>query len=282
LSEGRLSGGACYIHGTGAAEQRRLSRLNDLLNAGSLRELAPRAGERVLDVGCGQGQLARAISRATGVQVVGVERDAAQAARARALASEAGEGGLLDVRLGDAAELPLAAAEVGAFDVAHARFVLEHVRDPLAVVRAMVRAVRPGGRVVLSDDDHDLLRLHPEPPGLRPAWEALVRAYDRNGSDPFVGRRLPSLLHAAGAAPRRITWVFFGACAGEPDFPGFVENLAQNLLGARDLVAATGLEAGAVDAAAEALDAFGRRPDAAIWYAMAWAEGVRTPGARSR
>ena len=39
------------------------------------------------------------------------------------------------------------------------------MRDPLAVVRQMVRAVKPGGRVVLADDDHDLLRLWPEPPG---------------------------------------------------------------------------------------------------------------------
>jgi SAM-dependent methyltransferase len=271
-----LSDGAGYIHGSGAEEQRRLSRLNDLLNAGSLRELAPRPGERVLDVGCGQGQLARAIARATGVRVVGVERDPAQAARAGTLAAEAGEGELLDVRVGDGADPPLAPSERGRFDVAHARFLLEHVQDPLAVVRAMVQAVRPGGRVVLADDDHDLLRLHPEPPGLRPVWEAFVRTYDRNRTDPYVGRRLPSLLHAAGAAPRRITWVFFGACAGEPDFPGFVENLVQNLLGASDLVAGTGLvDASAVAAAAGALDAFGRRPDAAIWYAMAWAEGVR-------
>ena len=271
-----MTGAPRYIHGSGAEEQRRLARLNELLNAGSLRELAPRPGERVLDVGCGQGQLSRAIARATGVRVVGVERDPDQADRARALAAAAGEGGLLDVRLGDAAHPPLAPGEGGAFDVAHARFVLEHVRDPLAVVRALVAAVRPGGRVVLSDDDHDLLRLHPEPPGVRPVWEAFVRTYDRNGTDPYVGRRLPALLHAAGAAPRRITWVFFGACAGEPGFAAFAENLAQNLVGARDLVAATGLvDAEGVDRAAEALAAFARRPDAAIWYGMAWAEGIR-------
>jgi cyclopropane fatty-acyl-phospholipid synthase-like methyltransferase len=56
-----------YIHGTHPDEQARLSLLNDLLNRGSLRELQLQGGERVLDVGCGLGQLARAsgISRAT-------------------------------------------------------------------------------------------------------------------------------------------------------------------------------------------------------------------------
>jgi 2-polyprenyl-3-methyl-5-hydroxy-6-metoxy-1,4-benzoquinol methylase len=48
---------------------------------------------------------------------------------------------------------------MGHFDVAHARFLLEHVPDPLVIVRTMVRAVRPGGRVILADDDYEGLRL---------------------------------------------------------------------------------------------------------------------------
>ena len=51
--------------------------------------------------------------------------------------------------------------ELGQFDVAHARFVLEHLPDPLLLVRNMAGAVRPGGRVILSDDDYDGLRLWP-------------------------------------------------------------------------------------------------------------------------
>jgi len=267
---------ARYIHGSDPAERRRLARLNDLLNERTLGELTLAAGERVLDLGSGQGQLARAMARATGVPVVAVERDGNQLREARGLAEAAGEGRLLDLRAGDAAAPPLGSGEAGTFDLAHARFLLEHVSDPLAVVRAMVRAVRPGGRIVLADDDHDVLRLHPEPPGVRAAWEALVRSYDRNGTDPLVGRRLPSLLHLAGAEPRRITWVFFGACAGEPDFPAFVDNLAQNLVGAREHILATGLvDAPGLEGAVAGLRSFAARPGAALWYAMAWAEGVR-------
>jgi SAM-dependent methyltransferase len=231
----------------------------------------------VLDVGAGLGQLTRAMARAARRPVVAVERSAEQIAEARRQASEAGEEGLLDLRQGDAATLPLSGDERGSFDVAHTRFLLEHVRDPLAVVRQMVAAVRPGGRVVLADDDHDLMRLYPEPPGFREVFQAFVRGYDRLGNDPFVGRRLPSLLHQAGAAPSRITWVFFGACAGEPGFRGIADNLVQVLSGARRLVLEVGIEAAQLDAALAALEAFARRPDAAIWYAMAWAEG-RLPG----
>lgn len=267
-----------YIHGTDPEEQARLSLLNDLVNASCLRELAIARGERILDVGAGLGQLSRAMARAAGAPVVAVERSEEQIARARALAREAGEEGLLELRPGDALSFPLGAAEWGRFDLAHARFILEHVPAPERVVEQMVRAVRPGGRVVLSDDDHSLLRLHPEPPGVRAAWDAFVRTYDRNGNDPYVGRRLAALLHGAGARPRRYTWISVATCAGEPGFEGILENLAGNLRGAREAIAATGaVTAGEVDAAVAALRDFTGRPDAALGYAFPWAEGVR-PG----
>lgn len=266
-----------YIHGTAPEEQARLSNMNELLNRPYLRELALREGDRVLDVGAGLGQLSRAMARASRRPVVAVERSAEQIAEARRQASEAGEEGLLDLRQGDAATLPLSGDERGSFDVAHTRFLLEHVRDPLAVVRQMVAAVRPGGRVVLADDDHDLMRLHPEPPGFHALFQAFIRSYDRLGNDPYVGRRIPSLLHQAGAIPTRITFVFFGACAGDPSFRVVSDNLAQVLIGARELVCGLGIEPAQFEAALEALEAFARRPDAAIWYALAWGEG-RVPG----
>src|SRR5262249_13664238 len=154
------------------------------------------------------------------------------------------------------------------FDVAHARYLLEHVADPLAVVRALVRAVRPGGRVVLTDDDHELLRLWPEPPGLGPLWHAYMRAFDRNRNDPYAGRRLVALLHEAGAAPARNTWIFFGGCAGHPDFEDYVANLAGLLDGFRGPILSAGLlDRASFDDALAALRAWGGRPDAAFWFA---------------
>ncbi|HMB92722.1 MAG TPA: methyltransferase domain-containing protein, partial [Rhodothermales bacterium] len=145
-----------YIHGAQPEEQQRLSLLNDLLNDACLREMRLTGGERVLDVGSGLAQFSRAMARAAGPEgrVLGIERDAAQRAEASRLAIEAGEGDLVTVREGEANALPLHNEEWGTFDVAHTRFLLEHLREPIRVVRQMVRAVRPGGRVVLTDDDH--------------------------------------------------------------------------------------------------------------------------------
>jgi SAM-dependent methyltransferase len=264
-----------YVHGTHAEEQARLSRLNDILNGAHLRELGLRGDERVLDVGAGLGQLARAMAR-TGARVVGVERSDEQRAEAARQAAAAGEADLIDLRAGDALALPLADDEWGTFDVAHARFLLEHVADPLAVVQQMVRAVRPGGRIILADDDHDLLRMHPEPAGLHPVWAAYQRTYDRAGNDPVIGRRLPALLAAAGATPRRATLIYFGACHGDPTFPDFLSNLAIILDTASVAITATGLvSAPAITATTAAIRSLSSHPGAALWYAMPWAEATR-------
>ena len=264
-----MATGAAYLHGTSAAEQGRLSLLNRLMNEASMRELSLRRGDLIVDFGCGLGQLSLEMARAAGTRLVGFEQSAEQLARAERHA-------LLDLRQGDVADPPLTGAEWGSFDVAHARFVLEHVRDPLAVVRQMVRAVRPGGRIVVQDDDHDVFRAWPEPPGFTALWRAFQRSYDRLGCDPFVGRRLVSLLHEAGAQPVRSTWIFFGACAGEPRWPGFVENIHSQLAGARDAMIASGLLGAAeIDTALDAFRAWAARPDAAFWYSICWAEGAK-------
>ena len=265
-----------YVHGTEPIEQRRLSALNRLLNESSLREMAPCRGERVLDVGCGLAQFTRDLARATGVPALGIERSAEQIAEGLRQAREAGEEALIEIRAGDALAPPLTAAEWGAFDIAHARFVLEHVPDPQRVVRHLVRAVKPGGRVVLEDDDHDVLRLAPEPPGVMAVWRSYMRTYDRLGNDPYVGRRLVALLSEAGGAPRRNMWLFFGACAGDERLGALVENMAGLLEGARDPILATGgVDAAGFTEGLATLRAWGKRPDAAFWFARCWAEGVR-------
>jgi SAM-dependent methyltransferase len=225
------------------------------------------------------------MARAAGPRgsVVGIEASAEQIAEARRQAVADGEAGLVELRAGDATDPPLEKREWGTFDVAHARFILEHVSDPLRVVKQMVRAVRPGGRIVLADDDHDVLRLWPEPPGLAEVWRAYVRTYDRNHNDPIVGRRLVQLLHEAGARPKRNTWIFFGACAGQDAFPALVENMATILEGAREAILGPPLLAPDLfDGALRSLRAWGRRPDAAIWFSICWAEGTRPAAARAR
>jgi SAM-dependent methyltransferase len=271
-----------YLHGTEPREQERLARLNDLINRRSLAELGLSGGERILEVGSGLGQFARDMARRAGPRapVLAIERSPAQIRGAVRAALAAREERLVTWRRGDALRLPLRRGEWGTFDLAHARFLLEHVPDPLRVVQGMVRAVRAGGRIVLEDDDHDVLRLWPEPPGFTPLWRAYMRSFDRLGNDPAIGRRLVSLLYEAGATPERNTWIFFGSCSGSPDFAAYVENASGLIRGARPSIVGGGLLPGETfDEALAALDAWKERRDAALWFAIAWAEGRRGPAA---
>jgi 2-polyprenyl-3-methyl-5-hydroxy-6-metoxy-1,4-benzoquinol methylase len=160
--------GSHYTHGASEAEQRRLTALNIRLNSGCIEAGRFEVGERVIDFGAGLGQFSRAIARVTGVPVVGLERSDEQIAEALRQAEADGENSLLEMRQGDIVSPPLSDEELGTFDVAHARFGLEHMPDPLLVVRNMARTVRPGGRVILADDDYETLRLWPEPAGFAP------------------------------------------------------------------------------------------------------------------
>lgn len=269
-----------YLHGTTPAEKDRLARLNQLLNGACLTALALSGGERVLDVGAGLGILGRAIARAApDVRVVGVERDPGQRAAAEGLAAVAGERGLVEWRAGDAHDLPLAPDEWGTFDVAFARYVVEHSPTPARIVAEMTRAVRPGGRVVVIDDDYSLLRVHPEIDGLMRVWDAFCGSVARLGLDPWIGRRLPALLHGAGLEVRRCDWIFFGGCHGEHRFERVVTTFRDMLDGAREHLLADGsLDAGTLDDALTRFASWRESPGAALWYGACLADGRRPAG----
>lgn len=105
------------------------------LGAAVLDMLAPRAGERILDVGCGDGVLTQKLV-AAGCDVVGVDADPAMVAAARAKG--------IDARLGDARAL----AFDGEFDAVFTNAALHWVGQPDVVMAGVKRALKPGGRYV--------------------------------------------------------------------------------------------------------------------------------------
>ena len=245
--------GSFYVHGTEPEEQERLTALNDMMNQASVSELRLEPREKVLDVGFGP-RPADARDGAPHGSARG-RRGAEHGADRRSDAPGARREGRTSRRhpLRRRREPPSRRRRVG--DVRRrAHPLLARARPQSARSRAVDGArLRPGGRIVLEDDDHDLLRLWPEPPGVMPIWNAYMRSYDRAGNDPIVGRRLVQLLHRAGAEPRRNTWLFFGSCSGGPNFTGFVRNLASILRGARAAIVATGFSDDAIHRAVDAL-----------------------------
>jgi SAM-dependent methyltransferase len=263
-----------YIHGSSAEEHERLGWMNALLNARELAAIQPRGDERVLELGAGTGIFARALAEKLPAGcVIGVERDDRQIVAARRTAEGCGN---LELRQGDALNPPLAGGEWGGFDLVHARFLLEHLEDPAGAVGVMLRAARLGGRIVLVDDDHETMRPWPEPPGFVPMWRAYCEQYARRRMDPYIGRRLVALLYGAGARTVRTEMLFFGACAGMPEFNHAADNLIGVLAGAAEAIAEAGsLDRADISSTLAELRSWQRRTDAALWYALPFAEGMK-------
>jgi SAM-dependent methyltransferase len=91
----------------------------------------------VLEVGCGEGELAERLVRELGVPLVALD----QSARMVELARRRG----VDARIGDAQDLPF---EDAAFDVVVAAWMLYHVADLERCLDELARVLRPGGRLV--------------------------------------------------------------------------------------------------------------------------------------
>jgi ubiquinone/menaquinone biosynthesis C-methylase UbiE len=110
-------------------------------------------GMTVADVGTGTGFLAEAAIEG-GARVIGVDISEGMLAQVTSrLAGKAFEG-----RQSDAISLPLAEGEV---DAVLANMFLHHAEDPPSTIRQMVRALKPGGRLVITDADahtHEWLR----------------------------------------------------------------------------------------------------------------------------
>ncbi|MYS83526.1 class I SAM-dependent methyltransferase [Embleya scabrispora] len=161
-----------------------------------LAEWAPAAGGAVLDAGCGTGAVTRRLRRQLadpGTRVVGLDADERLLAVARA---ERPVDGIRYVA-GDVARPPLHPAE---FDLVLARYVFQHLADPVGAARALAGLVRPGGWFAVVDVDAGLWGC--ADPDLSAfsadAYRALGSAQAADGGDRLVARRLPRILRAAG------------------------------------------------------------------------------------
>jgi trans-aconitate methyltransferase len=123
--------------------------------------LAPEPGEKILDLGCGDGVLTAKLA-AIGCVVIGVDGSSAQIEAARKLG--------LDARVMDGEKLSFH----GEFDAVFSNAALHWMRNPEAVISGVWRALRPKGRFVAEFGGHGCVAK---------IKKALVGALNRRGLD---------------------------------------------------------------------------------------------------
>jgi SAM-dependent methyltransferase len=154
------------------------------------------AGQRVLDLGSGVGDVSFIAGRIVGFagEVVGVERDPRAVARATARAAELG---LRQVHFtqADIADLPIGRP----FDAAVGRYILMFLRDPADVLRSVSKAVRPGGIIAFQEPCwKSFLQACEGLPLWRAAAALMVETFHRTGTNTRMGADLSTTFAAAG------------------------------------------------------------------------------------
>ena len=111
--------------------------------------LAPEAGERIVDLGCGTGTLTAAIAE-RGAEVIGIDGDAAMVERARALHPA------LAFEHADGRDFAIPGTADAVFSNAALHWMKE---EPAQVIACVARALRPGGRFVAEMGAHRNVRI---------------------------------------------------------------------------------------------------------------------------
>lgn len=168
----------------------------------------------ILDIGCGPGTLTVDLARQVPHgKVTGVDAAEIVIEDARLHAIDEGVKNV-EFLQANAYSLPFSDAS---FDVVHAHQVLQHLSDPVAAIREMLRVVKPGGYIAVRESDYAAMSWFPAVPGLD-EWNTLYHevtaAY---GYQADAGRYLLNWFLAAGATPEQLSPSSSSWCYATPE-----------------------------------------------------------------
>ncbi len=204
-TESGAASGSTYVLGHADVEVQRLLLQGQLYNdytEHALRLAGLRPGMRVLDVGCGPGDVSFIAARLVGPSGTVLGMDAApemiELARARAA-----EQGLSAVRFTQAAIDAITLDEP--VDAVIGRLILMHLPDPAATLRHLSSFVRPGGVVAFSENDITGARSIPDIPLFGQVTAGIVAAFEAMGLSPQFGTTLHTIFADAGLGAPQLT-----------------------------------------------------------------------------
>jgi SAM-dependent methyltransferase len=204
MSMEESAGANTYVLGHADVEIQRLLLQGRLYNdhtEHALRMAGLRPGMRVLDLGCGPGDVSFVAARLVGPAgtVLGVDAAGEVIDFAR---TRAAQQGLSTVSFEQATIADIAVDEV---DAVIGRLILMHLPDPVSALRQLADHVRPGGLIAFCEFDISAVRSIPDSPLSRALVHGIVRAFQGAGLDPAFGTTLHTLFGRAGLGAPRLT-----------------------------------------------------------------------------
>jgi ubiquinone/menaquinone biosynthesis C-methylase UbiE len=198
-------GKSTYVLGHTDVEVQRLLLQGQLYNdytEHALRLAGLRPGMRILDVGCGPGDVSFIAARLVGRtgSVLGVDAAPEMIDLARARASEQG---LSAVHFKQAAIDAITLDEP--VDAVIGRLILMHLPNPAAALRHLRAFVRPGGVIAFSENDITGARSIPDMPLFRQVTTGIARAFEAMGLSPQFGTTLHKVFADAGLGAPHLT-----------------------------------------------------------------------------
>jgi len=215
-----------YPLGYSEEEARRLAKQAEAMEeftADTLRRAGLRSGMRVLDIGCGLGDVSLIAGKIVGEEgsVLGIDRatSSLETARRRAVSL-----GLDHVRF---EEVDVTSFQPeGTFDAIVGRFVLLYLPQPTETLRRLVRSLRPGGIVAFQELDMSQISQSPASGLFLQTRRLILDAFAAAGAEVDMGTKLyPTFVHAGLPAPEMIATTLVIAGSDTAGYTSMVEVL---------------------------------------------------------
>ncbi|MDD3393730.1 MAG: methyltransferase domain-containing protein [Anaerotignum sp.] len=139
---------------------------------------------KILDIGCGPGTSTKLLAKnMQTAEIFGVDVDEYFLAYAEKYHSANN----VQYVVGNVFDLPF---PDDTFDFCYARYVFQHIANPLEALLEIKRVTKPKGGIIIHDFDYDLLKTVPDFPILKKLKKTNARLKAFRGGDAYVGRKL--------------------------------------------------------------------------------------------
>ncbi|RII13117.1 Demethylmenaquinone methyltransferase [Streptomyces sp. YIM 130001] len=187
-----------YVMDSTSEETRRLQLQSAVYRQASehlLRRAGIVPGMRVLDVGCGPGDVSMLLAELVGPSgsVIGVDLDEHLLGVAKDRAAAAGLGDRIEFRQDDITALALD----GQVDAVVGRIILLHLPDPAGALDSLRQLVRPAGLVAFLELTMSVFRSMPSVPLVEKSRSWVIDALLAAGVDPYAGDNLAAMFRGA-------------------------------------------------------------------------------------